>query len=63
MLTAKQKNRVILKAMNGGFPMKSSSLHEFVGMVERYVDGGDIMPGDKLYPFVPDELLNIADNQ
>jgi len=63
MLTAKQKQEVAQKALRNNFPMGSTSLRNFVGMVERYVDGGDMIPTDKLYPFVPQDLLNITDTQ
>ena len=62
-LTAKQKQEVAQKALRNNFPLRNTSLRNFVGMVERYVDRGDMIPGDKLYPFVPDGLLNVADNQ
>jgi len=63
MLTAKDRHQIALKAVGNKFPMHSASLPEFVNMVERYILGGDFMPTDKLYPFVPDNLKQTLDNQ
>jgi len=62
-LTAKDRHQIALKAMGNRFPMQSASLPEFVNMVERYIDGGDFMPTDKLYPFIPDSFKQTLGNQ
>ena len=61
MLTAKDRHQIALKAVGNKFPMHSASLPEFVNMVERYILGGDFMPTDKLYPFVPKDIITSQD--
>jgi len=62
-LSARQRHQIALKALGNNFPMQSTSLPDFVNMVERYIDGGDFMPTDKLYPFVPDSFKQNTINQ
>ena len=58
MLTFKQKREIVRKAITNQFPLDKIMLPSFVDMIEKYVEGGNISPKDKLYEYVPQELKN-----